>query len=220
MGVAARFGVAAVLFVAWAAQAAEPASLQQSLAGAEVDWSEGTITASAGAAADMRMPSPDAARPGAGRRATAAALAKLRAALKVLPMGAGAKLGNKEIEAALGKASTVKVEYQSNGGVVLRMRVSFEDLLGGKNASSTATATATATATINAVGETGLAFWPVVVLEGKEIVLRRARYQTGAPPKDAIRAKPDDKGRLVLAKGAAEDLAAAAVVIYVQKVAP
>src|SRR5262245_45517312 len=56
-------------------------ALKQTLAGAAVDWEAGTIAATAGAAADLRMPSVDLSRPGAQRRAQAAAVAKLRAAL-------------------------------------------------------------------------------------------------------------------------------------------
>src|SRR5262245_17940136 len=71
--------------------------LKQTLAGAAVDWEAGTVTASAGAAADLRMPSVDLARPGAQRRAHAGAVAKLRAALASLPLGSGNnKLSNPE----------------------------------------------------------------------------------------------------------------------------
>jgi len=101
------------------AHAATLSSLVCPLAGAEVDWSAGTVTASAGAAGDMRMPSPDAARPGAERRARAAAIEKLRAALRALPVRGSERLGDKQVDAALSHASTTRIEYQSNGGVVL-----------------------------------------------------------------------------------------------------
>jgi hypothetical protein len=113
--------------------------LIRSLAGAEVDWSAGTVTVSAGAAADMRMPSPASARPGAERRARSAAVEKLRAALRTLPLRGSQRLEEKQVEAALGHASTTRIEYQSNGGVVLWVGVRFTDLV----ASVTATATAT-----------------------------------------------------------------------------
>ena len=89
-----------LLVFAVTAQAKEPASFRRPLDEAEIDWSAGTITAQAGAAADIRMPGPDAARPGAERRARAAAEEKLRAALhEIVP---GKKLDDK---AALARAS-------------------------------------------------------------------------------------------------------------------
>ncbi len=108
---------------------ATPAPLVRPLAGAEVDWSAGSVTASAGAAVDIRMPSPDAARPGAERRARAAAMEKLRVALRALPVRGNGRLGEKQVDAALGHASTTRIEYQSNGGVVLWVGVKFEDLV-------------------------------------------------------------------------------------------
>src|ERR1700733_4627179 len=70
---------------------AEPASpsplstdLVETHEGVTVDWRAGTLSAAGGAAADLRMPSVDLARPGAERRARAAATAKLRVALGAL----------------------------------------------------------------------------------------------------------------------------------------
>src|SRR5262245_46137586 len=84
-------GVGALALVAAAAVAsagAAPGSaLRETRKGVEIDWSEGTLTASGGAAADLRMPSAELARPGAVRRARSVALAKLRAALAELPLG-------------------------------------------------------------------------------------------------------------------------------------
>src|SRR5579863_4712594 len=84
--------------------------------GVTVDWRAGTLSASGGAAADLRMPSVDLARPGAERRARAAATAKLRTALGSLPVGAGHKLDPDRIDRALNRARTADVQYQSNGG--------------------------------------------------------------------------------------------------------
>lgn len=202
------------------AHAAKPASLVRPLARAEVDWSAGTVTASAGAAADMRMPSPDAARPGAERRARAAAIEKLRAALRVLPIRGGERLGEKQVEAALGHASTTRIEYQSNGGVVLWVGVGFEDLRG--NASTTTTTTATGSVFL-AVGAMPLELAPLLLVDGKEIAVRDVRYHQGPPPAGAITVRRDDKGRLVLPKGSEatiDRLAGGPVVIYLQKVLP
>ena len=235
-----------VVAVVTTARAATPAALVRPLAGAEVDWSAGTVTANAGAAADMRMPSPDAARPGAERRARAAAIEKLRAALRALPVRGSERLSEKQVEAALGHASTTRIEYQSNGGVVLWVGVRFEDLSGNASpsggfgtdgsphqppralrapvaATATATATATTTTTVLAVGAMPLELAPLVVAGGKEIVVRRVRYQHNPPPAGAIDVRRDEKGRLVLSEGSEsplDRLAGAPVVIYLQKVLP
>src|SRR5262245_33219271 len=92
---------AAVVLLAGAAHADRASdALKQTLAGAAVDWEAGTVSATGGAAADLRMPSVDLSRPGAQRRAHAAAVAKLRAALTTLPLGSGNKLTGPEIDRA------------------------------------------------------------------------------------------------------------------------
>ncbi len=202
------------------AHLATAASLVRPLAGVEVDWSAGTVTASAGAAADMRMPSPAAARPGAERRARAAALDKLRAALRALPLRGKQRLGEKQVEAALGHASTTRIEYQSNGGVVLWVGVRFTDLV----ASATTTSTSTTTGLVAlAVGAMPLELAPLLVAGAKEIVLGHARYHQGPPPAGAISVRRDDKGRLLLPSGSEttlDQLAGGPVVIYLQRVLP
>ncbi|MGB8298597.1 MAG: hypothetical protein WCG85_24490 [Polyangia bacterium] len=219
-------GVAAVALLLWVnlTQAAAPASLIRPLAGAEVDWSAGMVTASGGAAADMRMPSPAAARPGAERRARAAAVEKLRAALSALPVRGSQRLGEKQVEAALGRASTTRIEYQSNGGVVLWVGVRFTDLVASATATTTAMTTATATGSVVlAVGAMPLELAPLLVSGGKETVVCSARYHQRPPPAGAISVRRDDKGRLLLPKGSEstlDQLAAGLVVIYLQKVLP
>jgi hypothetical protein len=104
-------------------------ALKQTLAGAAVDWEVGTISATGGAAADLRMPTVDLSRPGAQRRAHTAAVAKLRAALTTLPLGSGNKLTAAEIERAVGRARDVDVQYQSNGGAIVRVEIRFGDWL-------------------------------------------------------------------------------------------
>jgi hypothetical protein len=222
--------VAVVVAVAGltSSHAGTPVDLVRQLAGAEVDWSAGTVTAGAGAAADMRMPSPTAGRPGAERRARAAAVEKLRAALRALPVRGSQGLGEKQVEAALGRASTTRIEYQSNGGVVLWVGVRFTDLVASATATSTSTATATATAATTrsvslAVVAMPLELAPLLVSGGKEIVAGHVRYHQGPPPAGAISVRRDDKGRLLLPKGsesALDQLAGAPVVIYLQKVLP
>ncbi len=213
--------VAALLPSATPARAGTPVSLVRRLAGAEVDWSAGTVTASAGAAADMRMPSPDAARPGAERRARAAAMEKLRVALRALPVRGNERLGEKQVDAALVHASTTRIEYQSNGGVVLWVGVRFEELVG--SASHAPVAAAATEPVALAVAAMPLELAPLLVGGGKEIVAGHVRYQHGPPPAGAIAVRRDDRGRLVLPTGSEATLAALAggpVVIYLQKVLP
>jgi hypothetical protein len=168
----------------------------------------------------MRMPSPAAARPGAERRARAAALDKLRAALRALPLRGKQRLGEKQVEAALGHASTTRIEYQSNGGVVLWVGVRFTDLV----ASATTTSTSTTTGLVAlAVGAMPLELAPLLVAGAKEIVLGHARYHQGPPPAGAISVRRDDKGRLLLPSGSEttlDQLAGGPVVIYLQRVLP
>ena len=189
------------------------------------------------------MPSPDAARPGAERRARAAAIEKLRAALRALPVRGNERLGEKQVEVALGHASTTRVEYQSNGGVVLWVGVRFEDLVESAAATpfggfgtdspphqppraSRAPVAATTTTTVPAVlavEAMPLELAPSVVAGGRDIVVQFVRYRQGPPSAGAIGVRRDDKGRLVLPKGSEstlDQLAGGSVVIYLQKVLP
>ena len=126
----ALFATVAVFSQARFARADRTAdALKQTLAGAAVDWEAGTIAATGGAAADLRMPSVDLSRPGAQRRAHAAAVAKLRGALTTLPLGSGNKLTTAEIDRAVGRARDVDVQYQSNGGAIVRVEIRFGDWL-------------------------------------------------------------------------------------------
>ena len=194
----------------------------------EVDWGAGTISARGGAAADLRMPTADIARPGAERRARAAAVAKLRAALLALPLRPGGKLTEKELEAALGRAHPEGVDYQSNGGVLLTMSLAFGDIVPPREAPAKkgpdAGVEPTRKAPEQALAVASMPFElaPRVVAGDKEAALSWAIYRTGAAPAgvDAIAVKRDQSGRLVLPKGEAkalQKLAGAPVVIYLQK---
>jgi len=218
MGIGLHGRVVVAVLLSSVTTAATPSSLVRPLAGAEVDWSAGTVTASAGAAGDMRMPSPEAARPGAERRARAAAVEKLRAALRALPVRGSERLGEKQVDAALGRASTMRVEYQSNGGVVLWIAVRFEDLA----TDSPATTKARGSVAL-AVAAMPLELAPVIVAGGREIVVLPVHYRLGSPPGNAISVRRDAKGRLVLpasVEAALDRLAGEPVVIYLQKVLP
>jgi hypothetical protein len=191
---------------------AESSDLNETRDGVTIDWRAGTLTAAGGAAADLRMPSVDLARPGAERRARAAALGKLRAALAALPAGGGRKLDPERVDRALGRAHATDTQYQSNGGAVVRMEVGFSDWLEEPAQPPT----------VLSVREAHLGASPRAVIGGQEIALGAATYRTGAPPADAgaHQARVDHAGRLVIEGGAelAAKLARGPAMIYVQKV--
>ena len=195
-----------LLALAAAAQAKEPAAFKRAVAGTEVDWSAGAITAQAGAAADIRMPGPSAARPGAERRARAAAEEKLRVALRELGQG-------KKLEDKAAQATVSRVEYQSNGGVVMWLAVRFADLVPAKPASVSLK-----------VASMPFVLAPVVVAGGKTAATAVATYRPASDcPKDALPARRDGAGRLVLSDagaGLVDSLAGQAVVIYLEKPQP
>jgi hypothetical protein len=195
-----------LLLLAALAQAKEPSSFRRQVVEAEVDWSAGTLTAQAGAAADIRMPNPNAARPGAERRARALAEEKLRAALRQL-------LPGKQLDDKVGAAKASRIEYQSNGGVVLWLTLGFAELAPGKPAPVALR-----------VASMPFALAPLVVAGGKTAALAYVTYKAAAEcPKDAIATERDSQGRLVLAGSQAkliDSLAGAAVVIYLEKPQP
>jgi hypothetical protein len=214
-------GVAAKLLLLVAGLAAHPGhapsgtSLEETRAGVTIDWGEGTLTAPGGAAADLHMPSADLARPGAERRARAAALAQLKQALLVLPLGGGRTLSPEAVETALARARAADIEYQSNGGAVIRLRVRFGDWLPAEPTAGP----------VLAIDEIHLAASPALRIAGKEIASGVARYRLGAPPAGTrpVAVKVDREGRWVAKadkadKDLGDKLSGTAIVIYVQKV--
>ena len=191
-----------------AAAAADAARFVRPLGAAEIDWSAGTVTAQAGAAADIRMPNATAARPGALRRARAAAEEKLRAALSALL--AGTKVDEK---ATLPRSQVTRTEYQSNGGVVLWLSLRFSDVVPAKPSPIALR-----------VASMPFSFAPLVVAGGKTARLGFVTYGSAADcPKDAVTVRRDGEGRLGLGDQDAkliDSLAGAAVVIYLEKPQP
>jgi hypothetical protein len=187
-------------------------ALKQTIGGAAVDWEAGTIAATGGAAADLRMPSVDLSRPGAQRRAQAAAVVKLRAALAALPLGAGAKLTNAEIDRAVGRARAVDVQYQSNGGAIVRMEVRFGDWLEAPGA---------ADGFAVAVPSMHLGAAPTARIGKRDVRVGAAVYRVadGKAAKNAADGKVDKDGRIVLSGDAQlpDRLARGQVIIYVGK---
>lgn len=212
MGIAARLLPLFLLVLTVAAQAKDKdtAGFKRTLAEAEVDFGAGTITAQAGAADDLRMPGANAARPGAERRARAAAEAKLRIAAGAL-VGGETKLA----KSALERAVVSRTEYQSNGGVVLWLSLRFSDLVPAAEAPIALKVTSMP-----------LGFAPSLTAAGKDIQLGFATYRfssASSTPRDAIAVRRDGKGRLVLPATEAkriDSLAGAAVVIYLEKAQP
>jgi hypothetical protein len=197
-----------LILLAGAAQAKEPVAFKRGVAGADVDWSAGTITAQAGSAADIRMPGPNAARPGAERRARAAAEEKLRAALRALGMGK-----DLDDKTATQGATTSRIEYQSDGGVVLWLGLRFSVIVPASQAS-----VALKVATMP------FEFAPTLLGGGKELRVGCATYRpASSAPMDAVLVRRDDKGRLILPAAYAtiiDSLAGAAVVIYLEAAQP
>jgi hypothetical protein len=201
--------------MAGAARADRGDALKQTLAGASVDWESGTIAATGGAAGDLRMPSVDLSRPGAERRARAAAAAKLRAALATLPLGSGNKLTTAEIDRALGRARAVDTQYQSNGGAIVRVEVRFGDWLETPNAQDGFAV---------AVSSMHLGAAPTARIGKRDVRIGAAVYRVSdANVKQTVKnvtdGKVDKDGRLVLSGDAQlpDKLARGQVIIYVGK---
>ena len=189
------------------------AALKETRGGADVDWEAGTISASAGAAADLRMPSVDLARPGAQRRAQATAIAKLRAALTTLPLGSGGKLTGAEIDRAVGRARPVDVQYQSNGGAIVRVEVRFGDWLETPSAQGGQGGQGGLEGFAVAVPSMPLGAAPTARVGKREVRVGAAVYRVAD-------GRVDKDGRLVLAAGdaqLADKLARSLVMIYVHK---
>jgi hypothetical protein len=210
-----------------ASLAATPVSdpFVQEKSGVVIDWRAGTVAVTAGAAADLRMPSADIARPGAERRARAAARVRIAEALRALPLGGGRRLDEAAVARAVARARTTSTEYQSNGGVVVRMEVAFGDwaavtppapLPPGTDAVPTEAAPVALW-----LAEGRFAAAPLVVVGGREITLGSAKYTTASALPTGVRpltVHVDKIGRLVVeGNGNQRELAGRPAVIYLQK---
>jgi hypothetical protein len=159
------------------------------------------------------MPSVDLARPGAQRRAQAGAAAKLRAALAELPLGSGKKLSAPEIERAVGRARTVDVQYQSNGGAIARMELRFGDWL---EAPKPEICRAVAVPSIR------LGAAPIARVAGRDVRVGAATYTI--KPTEVVKnvgdVRVDKEGRILIEGDAklADQLARCAILVYVAKV--
>jgi hypothetical protein len=190
----------------------------------EIDWAAGTVTARGGSAADIRLPTAEMARPGAERRARAQAQASMRDALDDLPLGGREKLSAADIDTALARAQPASIDYQSNGGVLLRLGLAFADIAPGRERGKDKEPAPAARTPEQALSVTTMPFElaPRVRAGSDQATVAWAVYRVGSPPADvrAITVHRDGSGRLVLPKGEAKalrKLAGAPVVIYVQK---
>lgn len=201
--------------------------------GATVDWRRGAIVATGGAAPDHRMPSADVARPGAERRAQAAARARIAEVLRALPLGGSRRLDAAAVARAVRRARSTSVEYQSNGGALVRMEISFGDWAEPPPSGRAPDAGASASASASAVSadaapvplwlpEGRLAAAPLVLVGGKEISLGGVRYApaAGLPAGvQPVQVRADKQGRLLVDEGGRrQELAGRPAVIYVQKI--
>ncbi|HVZ72587.1 MAG TPA: hypothetical protein VHJ20_09450 [Polyangia bacterium] len=196
--------------------------LRETRAGVAVDWSEGTLTASGGAAADLRMPNAAAARAGSLRRAEAAARKTLERALAELPLGGGRKLDADEVARAGARACVTATDYQSNGGVLVRLTSRFGDWR------PEAASPGARPAAVLVVPSMALAAAPVVRVGRASkgaagdagVDTGAAVYRLGPAPRDvgAVAAKVDRAGRVVVDGALAEKLAHGTLLIYVEKV--
>jgi hypothetical protein len=179
----------------------------------------------AGAAADWRLPGPDAVRADAERRARTRALALMRQALEDLPLGPGRRLARPAIDSALQRARVRSSEYQSNGGVMLDLELGFDDLPEPGEGAAPARSVPDGASPVPlalAVSSMPLEVRPTLLLR-KEEWTGTARYRLGDPPPsvDAIRVRLDRAGRLLLS-GAPSDASAraeAGLIIYVHTIA-
>lgn len=214
---AGAFALAALLLTSLTggAAGAESSALVERHDGVEIDWAEGTVTVSGGAAGDLRMPSADVARAGAVRRAEAAARARLADALAAVPLGGGRKPASEDVQRAVRRARLSQSDYQSNGGAVVRVTARFADWLEAPPAAPTV---------VLAVASAHLAAAPVIKVGSREVNVGAASYRVGAPPRDAkaVTAKVDRGGRVVVdgqkSGDLAERLARGTALIYVEKV--
>jgi hypothetical protein len=210
-----------------------PVSLQQPLAGAEVDWQAGLVIARAGAAADIRLPGPGPARAAAEQQARGRAAELLRGALKQLPLRRGRRPAPRAIEAALARLRPMQIEYQSNGGVLLSLAVRFGDLVAPAPEDNRAgwhkhaggqehEGEGELPDLVLAVESMPFEVAPTVLAEGKELAVSFAVYRIGVPPSGAraFAARPDNAGRLLVTGASKPPLSGPRAVVYVRSPAP
>jgi len=162
---------------------AEEDRLHERVAGGQVDWNEGRVSAEAGSAPDHRLPSPEVARAGAVQRARARAAEQLREALAHLP--SAQKLSDESRSRAV-TAAEETVEYQADGGAWVRLQVVFGPWLDDARKTSASADKASNNPWSDPLVLTVSSMRPVAAPaaedKNKKVLLWRSRYREGSPP--------------------------------------
>ena len=218
-------GIALAVALTSVVGAAAGDPLVQESKGVVVDWRRGMLIAHGGAAGDLRMPTAEIARAGAQRRAGDAGRARLGEALRSLPLGGGRKLNAAAIERALQRAQPKRIEYQSNGGVLLDLELPFgawNDDTPAPAAKDAGVAASPGPGVTLRLSEGALAADPTLLVGETEVALGSVRYALASElPADShpVVVHADKKGRLVAKEASAtKELASKNAVIYVQKI--
>jgi hypothetical protein len=99
--------------------------------GASIDWRVGVLTVTGAAAAELRMPSAASARARAERAARQAAITRLGALLRQLPLARGRHLEADAVARTVARAAARvqpgDLDYASNGGATMRLTARFGD---------------------------------------------------------------------------------------------
>jgi hypothetical protein len=122
-------GIAALALLLLAGETRADDKLVRPLGDSEIDWGAGTISAHGGAAADLRMPSAEIARPGPSAGPGPRPWPSCAPPCRPCRFAPAASCRRADLEAALGRAHPAGVDYQSNGGVLLTMSLAFGDIV-------------------------------------------------------------------------------------------
>jgi hypothetical protein len=204
-------------------------------AGASIDWRAGALTVTGAAAAELRMPSAASARARAERAARQAAMTRLGALLRQLPLARGRHLDADAVARAVARAAArvqpTDLDYASNGGATVRLTAKFGDWAPGPPAPpvpelvlSMATCRLQAAPTLVLPGHPQSPSGRAEADGAGTVDARDARYRLGSTlpaGTRTVRARLDGQGRVVLGpRESSEDARAdRSILIYCDKVA-
>jgi hypothetical protein len=181
----------------------------------EVDWSLGTMTARGAAAADLRMPGPNSSRPGAERRAVVAADDRLRSGLRSLVGRVGETLPQASQQTLMTRTVTSRIEYQSNGGVVLWRLVRFADVQQNNKSNPSLISLRVPSMPFRVA--------PAIKTATRHVAPAYALYRRTPAPQHALMARWDADAGLTLVPSVADridSLTGAGIEIYIEKPEP
>jgi hypothetical protein len=200
-------------------------------AGASIDWRAGALTVTGAAAAEPRMPSAASARARAERAARQAAMTRLGALLRELPLARGRLLDADAVARTVARAEArvqpADLDYASNGGAAVRLTAKFGDWAQGPSATpelvlSMATCRLQAAPTLVLPSHPQTPSGRAQTDGAGTVDVREARYRLGSAPAGTrtVRARLDGQGRVVLgSREPSEDVQAdRSIVIYCDKV--